>query len=155
MIVPKKRTALLVNRLMIALKEALEEEEERQRNEKNAKTPRVFGVGSLYSEDVRTGKKVSFSVSQYSESIFESCRLGIVSTRQYIDGFTAHDFNLKKAVAVITLPDNMVRAYDGKCPINMKKINNLRQLSRYIPEANLNFFNHIMEWPTTNEDSDD
>ncbi|XP_066246205.1 uncharacterized protein AstCC [Euwallacea similis] len=50
-IVPKKRTALLVNRLMVALKEALEEEEKST----GKKGPGVFGsTGNLYSEDVRT-----------------------------------------------------------------------------------------------------
>lgn len=51
MIVPKKRTALLVNRLMVALKDALEEEE----RENNPTIASVFGSsGNLYSDDVRT-----------------------------------------------------------------------------------------------------
>lgn len=47
MIVPKKRTALLVNRLMEALKEALEESEKQQyKNNFNKKT-----IGGAFSSE--------------------------------------------------------------------------------------------------------
>ncbi|XP_030760543.1 uncharacterized protein LOC115885699 [Sitophilus oryzae] len=53
MIVPKKRTALLVNTLMVALKDALEKEE----RERNSKLLEKFGSlkGKIYnSDDIRS-----------------------------------------------------------------------------------------------------
>ncbi|CAG9767195.1 unnamed protein product [Ceutorhynchus assimilis] len=49
-IVPKKRTALLVNRLMVALKDALEEEDQ----ERNGNVPPGIFNNQVYSDDVRT-----------------------------------------------------------------------------------------------------
>lgn len=54
MIVPKKRTALLVNRLMVALKEAMDEEE---RDDRNSNRIDDYPRGKTYSmtpEEIRS-----------------------------------------------------------------------------------------------------
>ncbi|XP_019760349.1 uncharacterized protein LOC109537861 [Dendroctonus ponderosae] len=82
MIVPKKRTALLVNRLMVALKDALEEEE----REKNPTISSVFGSsGNLYSDDVRTmdlqrrGHQPSLSNGQNKPRLYWRCYFNAVT----------------------------------------------------------------------------
>lgn len=52
MIVPKKRTALLVNRLMVALKEAIEESEKQQLKNNLSKLPTKTG-DDFSSESIR------------------------------------------------------------------------------------------------------
>lgn len=97
----------------------------------------IQGKCSLYrvlGKRISKDMKVTFSVSQYLEFHYEGTKPGIVSTRKFIDGFITHNFNFTKPATAITLPDNAQQAYNGKCPINIKKINNVKQLVRYIPE---------------------
>lgn len=55
MIVPKKRTALLVNRLMVALKDAIEESEKQHLKNNFSKTP----LGDDFSsESIRQVSKI-------------------------------------------------------------------------------------------------
>lgn len=53
MIVPKKRTALLVNRIMVALKDAIEESEKQQLKNSYNKMPSRTGIEDYSSDSIR------------------------------------------------------------------------------------------------------
>lgn len=98
-------------------------------------------------------KKITFSVSQFYEFIYDKSTPGAVCTRDFIDGLLSHHFNLKK-VSVVILPCSNDKAYAGKCPINPKKIKDLQALLKYIPQ-DIGFYENIVNWPTTSADSED
>lgn len=68
-----------------------------------------------------------------------------LKTHEVIDGLKRHTFKLHKSDD-IPLPTD--KAYEAKCPINPKKVENIRQLQQYIPVEHIQFYEEICDWPT-------
>lgn len=70
---------------------------------------------------------------------------GYVQAHEFIDGITTDILNLLKEV-----PLPISRAYeDGQVPINKKKIQDVVQIIKYIPDQYKEFYNTIASWKTT------
>lgn len=95
----------------------------------------------------------SFTISKYFEFIYNSELPGHVITRNFIDGAFNHTFNLLKPSIHLSLPDK--QAYSKVIPLNIKKINDLKNILRYITGEDLEFFYHITSWTTCNKDDAD
>mgnify|MGYP000595510077 CR=1 FL=1 len=98
-------------------------------------------------------EKQSFAVSQFKEFRYESTKPGIVTALPYINSFISHTFNLAKK-KLSDFPAGLERAYKGgKVSINKKKIEDVRNLVKYIQgeDAHL-FYQDILKWPTTSDD---
>ena len=71
-----------------------------------------------------------------------------------IKGLVKHTFKLKKPnVREFTFPTE--KAFTGKNPINLKKIEDIKKVLKYVPEEHKFFFDIITSWPTTTAEGED
>lgn len=105
---------------------------------------KILSVESL-GKRVPKEEKETFSISKYYMFVCEKNNKGVLKTYNFIDGLRSHTFKLAKSE---TIPFPTEMAYKEKCPINSKKIDDIKQLQQYIPEEHLPFYAEICEWPT-------
>lgn len=107
-----------------------------------------------FGKEVPKEEKVSFSINSYYEFSFYSEYMGVVFAKPYIGSIVEDRFLLSKILqrgsSSIVVPDPQnFPAYQGKIPINIKKIEDIKKLQQYIPDMHKAFYNNICEWPTT------
>ncbi|XP_050314378.1 uncharacterized protein LOC126748889 [Anthonomus grandis grandis] len=106
------------------------------------------------ARSIPRSKKESFAVSTFMEFRYNHERKGTVEALKYIDGVQKSSFLLKIPDAGIVQLANE-RAYPGeKIPINIKKINDIRKVTGYIPENFMDFYEKILGWPTTDAEAE-
>lgn len=64
-----------------------------------------------------------------------------------IEGLTSDVFCLRNRKTPLNPPEN--KAYSEKIPIKLKKMEDLRKTMVYIQPENMDFWNEIMNWPTS------
>ncbi|KAG8326620.1 hypothetical protein J6590_035710 [Homalodisca vitripennis] len=102
-------------------------------------------------QSVRT--KEPFKVSTYSHLTFSAANRGYVTARRFIDGLNSDSiFKLYKGGEVI-LPSE--RAYNGKVPIKVAKLNDVSKIIHYVPDQYRLFYENILEWPSTTDNQED
>lgn len=104
---------------------------------------------------VPRNQKQSFQISSFCHFVYLSSNPGILKAMECIDdGFISHHFRLSVTNNVV--PGAKDLAYPaGKVPINHKKISNIRDLAKYVPEEKQTFYEEILNWPVTEEDDHD
>lgn len=106
-----------------------------------------------YGKDVPKNQKVNFQVSAYYEFVFDPKQPGEVIAKNYIDNDISKEiFVLSRVKGTCSnLPSQANRAYNGKVPINHLKIADIAKVKQYIPAEFTEFYDEILQWPTTNE----
>lgn len=116
--------------------------------------PQNFKKTTLATESkVPKNAKVDFQISKYYTFEINHTHTNIVKAHEFIDGLKSYHFKLGKSEGGVAFPTQM--AYQGKCPINDKKIGDIKQLKKYIPYDFLELYDEVCEWPTTAEKRDD
>lgn len=95
----------------------------------------------------------NFSISKYMQFIYDASYPGYVKCLDFIDGATSYSFKLLKQNQNPDIPTN--KAYPGPLAINFKKMNDIKQIMKYVEGEQLEFYYHITSWPTTNRDNGD
>lgn len=98
-------------------------------------------------------EKQAFAVSSYNQLIYDSSTPGYVSVSPYIGEHGTNIFKLVKPQANPTLPGEP--AYKVPLPINIKKINDVKKVMKYMSDEILEFYYHITSWETSNEEQED
>lgn len=103
------------------------------------------------SEETRRNVKderVYFGISKFSQIKYDSEITGRCTAFHMIGGLIKNTFLLtKNTQQTVTLPTNL--AYPtGKVPIKASKINDIKELIKYLPQEHLQFYNSIVNWPT-------
>lgn len=101
-------------------------------------------------------QKKKFMISSMMHMTYDSNTPGFVVARDLIDGMVTNTFELKQK----TQPRNLCRptnkAYPlGKVAIKKNKVEDIKKLLPYIPEEYKDFYQEIMNWPTTCNEHDD
>lgn len=101
-------------------------------------------------------QKKKFMISSMMHMTYDSNTPGFVVARDLIDGMVTNTFELKQK----TQPRNLCRptnkAYPlGKVAIKKNKVEDITKLLPYIPEEYKDFYQEIMNWPTTCNEHDD
>lgn len=106
-----------------------------------------------YGKDVPKNQKVNFQLSAYYEFVFDPKKPGEVIAKNYIDNDISKEiFVLSRVKGTCSnLPSQADRAYNGKVPINHLKIADIAKVKQYIPAEFTEFYDEILQWPTTNE----
>lgn len=104
---------------------------------------------------IARAQKESFAVSSFMEFRYDHTRKGIVEALKFIDGIQTSSFILRNTnTDAVSLP--IQKAYgEEKIPINIKKMNDIKKVIKYIPEEFEDFYNTLQEWPTTEADMED
>jgi len=77
-------------------------------------------------------KKVNLQISQLNHFTYKKENVGVVKAKPFIGGIKTHTFRLLTAAQI---PPNPVRAYpDGRLPINVNNIKDVRNFKDYIPD---------------------
>lgn len=97
---------------------------------------------------VNNGHQDNFAVSKYMQFVYDASLPGYVKCFDYIDGLSSYIFKLIKPNHSPELPTN--KAYSEPVPINQNKINDIKQIMRYIEGETLEFYYHITSWTTCN-----
>lgn len=110
--------------------------------------PQYYKKTCLSIESVGKGVPKSVMYFEYNKN-----QMGVILTRNFIDGITSHSFPLLRNMAQpISFPPPE-KAYPRNCvSINPKKIENIRQVQNSILEEHKGFYENILRWPT-NEDN--
>lgn len=98
-------------------------------------------------------KKTQFSISKYKQFMYSSESKGYISASEFIGGQEDVFKLLKVKPMDLHFPSNI--AYDGSVGINVKKINDVKKIIKYIPEQHREFYNNIVSWKTKNNSTDD
>lgn len=98
-------------------------------------------------------EKENFTISKYMQFVYDVSHPGYVKCLDFIDGVSSYTFKLLKQNQNPEIPSN--KAYSGPVPINVKKMNDIRQILKYVEGEQLEFYYHISSWPTTNKIDDD
>lgn len=110
-------------------------------------------------KNVSRDQKVSFTPSQFYEFIYSSEHPGKVTTRPYINSFVKHTFDLHQGSQHTISMSSIPVAYPaGNVPINSKKLENIRQVVKYVnPEDDeaQTFYEKMLQWPTTDHNTED
>lgn len=105
-----------------------------------------------YGKKVAKEDKVSFQVSTFFEFIFSPEKPGEVVCRPFIDNEMNNEaFILSKTKGCCSNTptiDNFP-CYSSKLPINVLKMNDLQKLRQYVPGNFENFYEEILQWPTS------
>lgn len=117
---------------------------------------KVLSVRSV-GKAVPKEEKVSFAVNQFYEFSFNHAEPGVIVAKPYIDSIIEERFLLLKTLQKDSLPLAIPYpvnspAYQGKIPINSKKIEDIKKLQQYIPDKYKPFYDEICKWPTVNAD---
>lgn len=112
---------------------------------------------SCISEETSTSKvsqknKQYFTPSLYQEFLYSSDETGIVKASLHIGGLVQHTFVLGKPRLKTNFALNPAKAYpEDKVPINDKKIDDVRQLFKYVEHSEecQQFYLDILSWPTS------
>lgn len=99
-------------------------------------------------------KKTPFSISKYRQIKYNSQNKGYVSACEFIDGLQEEVFKLLK-INPTSLALPTINAYDGSVGINKKKLNDVKQIVKYIPEDKREFYTNILAWKTKEGREDD
>lgn len=92
-----------------------------------------------------------FAISNYGQFVYDLP--GYVKTSKYIGGLVSDSFKLlKQNKNSPALPTG--RAYTEPIPINSKKINDVKKVMKYVSGEMLEFYYHIISWPTTTKEDD-
>lgn len=100
-----------------------------------------------------SNKKEKFAISQYKQFEMLSSNPGYLVASDTIGGLVKRSFRLVKPKVVVILPRGKV--YNGKIPIKVKKVEDVRKIVQYIPHQKQGFYNSITTWPTTQNDASD
>lgn len=92
----------------------------------------------------------NFTISKYMQFVYDSSLPGYVKCCDFIDGAISYTFKLLKQNLRPNIPSD--NAYLEPLPINAKKIKDVKQVMKYIEGEQLEFYYHIISWPTTNMD---
>lgn len=117
----------------------------------------VLSTTSL-GRNVARNKKITFQISGYTEFQYSYATPGILTVSKWINSLPglAEKFALPKPTGLRpALPAlTEFQAYNGKLPINIKKVNDIRKLIQYIGDEHISFYNEIVNnWPTTEKES--
>lgn len=110
----------------------------------------VVSVESSGSK-VPRAQKQDFKISTFMQLTYDATSPGTVVANTFIDGLMSHTFQLKKTNNVEISPG---KSYNNKIPINIKKMQDIRKVMQYIPEEFHYFYSEILDWPTTNAETD-
>ena len=83
---------------------------------------------------------------------------GVLTVSKWINSLQemSEQFPLSKPIGVCpTLPTlTDFQAYNGKLPINSKKVNDIRKLIQHIGDEHISFYNDIVNnWPSTEKET--
>lgn len=106
-----------------------------------------------YGKNVPRTQKVTFQVSTYYEFVFDPRKPGEVIAKSYIDSDISQEIYILSKVknTCSNLPSQSNSAYSGKVPINHLKIADISKVKQYIPAEFIDFYEEILQWPTTTE----
>lgn len=109
---------------------------------------------NFYKKTSKSTEKpsVNFSVSHYSQFVYNSETPGYVTTSQYIGGLISHTFQLIKPKVNPHLPSE--KAYEEAVPVNEKKIADLKKILQYMSGETLEFYYHIISWKVANDEDE-
>jgi hypothetical protein len=85
-----------------------------------------------YSKAVPRAQKVNISISQYCMCEYSSQIHGDVSNMDFIDSFITNNFRLLSLPNKIPDLPNRKAFLNGMCPINIKRMDNIKQVMKYI-----------------------
>lgn len=106
-----------------------------------------------YGKNVPKNQKVTFQVSTYYEFVFDPSKPGEVIAKTYIDSEISQEVYILSKVkgTCSNLPNQENLAYSGKVPINHLKIADISKVKQYVPAEFMDFYEEILQWPTTTE----
>ncbi|CAH1110441.1 unnamed protein product [Psylliodes chrysocephalus] len=101
-----------------------------------------------FGKQVPKEDKVNFTINSFYEFSFNSENLGVIFAKQYIGSFVGERFlllkTLQRNIPTIMVPDPQnFPVYQGKIPINVKKIEDIKKLQQYIPDKYKEFYTTI------------
>lgn len=109
---------------------------------------------SLETRHLPRNERQKFSISKYHYFEYSHEHKGVIKTSEYIrsGGFeSVNTFILKKS-ELVSLSHQ--KAYPlGKIPMKKNKIDDLKKVLPYILEEHKDFFDEIVQWPVTDDDS--
>ncbi|CAH1098460.1 unnamed protein product [Psylliodes chrysocephalus] len=108
---------------------------------------KVLSTRSL-GKQVPKEYKVNFTINSFYEFSFNSENLGVVFAKPYIGSFVEEHFlllkTLQRSIPTIVVPNPQnLSAYQGKIPINVKKIDDIKKLQQYIPDKYKEFYTTV------------
>lgn len=110
-------------------------------------------------KNVPKDQKISFTPSQFYEFVYSSEHPGKVIAKFFINGLMKNTFDLRQSGQRNICMSSIPQAYPaGNVPINSKKLDNIRQVVKYVSaeddEARA-FYEEILQWPTTEQEVED
>lgn len=116
----------------------------------------------LSEESQRRGtprdQKVTFSISKYRHFTHSSDYKGLVIGRDFIGGLVSHTFRLRNSNRDPLILPSTSRAYpEGYVAINIKEMNDIKKLHKYLPEDPVvqAFYDTVFNTPTINSEEND
>lgn len=104
-----------------------------------------------YGKNVPRSKKKSFTISSFYHMTISSAEE--IVCREFINSFVSDTFRLRNTKRTITYPTTKV--YTEKLPINEKKMADIKNTIKFIPDTYLAFWEEITAWPTGENDRED
>jgi hypothetical protein len=99
-----------------------------------------------YCEAVRSAQKVNLIISQHYICGYSSQRPGEVTTRDLIDDFITDNFRLISVPNKIPDLPNEKDFPNGTCSVNVRKMNNIKQVMKYTDHDQQHVYTFILVW---------
>lgn len=107
-----------------------------------------------YGENMPRANKSSFALSSYIiiHHLTVSCsNKNEIKCREFINALVEHTFRLRNSTTGFLFPID--KAYNGKLPINEKKLEDIKNTLKFIPEEYIGFWKPISEWPSKSDEN--
>ncbi|CAH4030923.1 unnamed protein product [Pieris brassicae] len=107
-----------------------------------------FYYKSKLSKTTQLGAlKEKFMISKYHVFHFDAKQPQSVIASQYIDGLVEFTFDLRITNQFTLASLASQKLYTGPIPIAKKKMDDLKKMKNYIPEASAGFWRDRYDWP--------
>lgn len=104
-----------------------------------------------YGKNVSQDKKKPFTISAFHHITIPPGQE--IICREFIDGLITHTYRLRNTNKEINPVEQ--KAYLKKLPINQKKMTDIKNTLKFIPDMYMDFWGEISEWPTSEKENND
>lgn len=104
-----------------------------------------------YGKNVPRANKSSFALSSYHHLTVSCSNKNEIKCREFINALVEHTFRLRNSTTGFLFPID--KAYNGKLPINEKKLEDIKNTLKFIPEEYIGFWKPISEWPSKSDEN--
>lgn len=106
-----------------------------------------------YGKDIPRTEKSSFALSSYHHLTISGSNKNEVKCRELINSLVEHKFRLRNSTLDFSFSND--RVYYEKLPINEKKLDDIKNTLKFIPEKHSSFWKTISQWPSKANQNDE